>query len=144
MVRARSLDEIHAELAEEHREIMGLVQRLEAGCSARELPGLLKTLHDRLVDHFAHEQFPGGLYEAMGFCEPAYHDDLRVLVREHCSLLSAARALVERSRAISPREWPGLLEDVAALAGALHAHEHREHGLVEKLKAARRTAAGPA
>jgi len=143
MVRSRSLDEIHAELADEHREIMGLVSRLEAGCSARELPGLLKILHDRLVDHFAHEQFPGGLYEAMGFFEPAYHEDLKVLVREHCSLLSGARALVERSRAIAPRDWPALLEEVAALAGALHAHEHREHRLVEKLKVAR-AAAGPA
>jgi hypothetical protein len=136
MHRARTLDEIHAELAGEHREIMGLVARLESGCSARELPGVLKTLHDSLVDHFAREQFPGGLYEALGACEPAYHEDLRVLVREHCSLLSSARGLLERSHHVAPRDWPGLLEDVAALAAALHAHEHREHRLVEKLKAA--------
>jgi len=143
MARTRSLDEIHSELAAEHREIMGLVTRLEAGCSARDLPGLLKTLHDSLVDHFAHEQFPGGLYEAMGLCAPAHHEDLKVLVREHCSLLSSARALVERSRAVAPRDWPALLAEVRALAAALHAHEHREHGLVEKLKAAQATA-GPA
>lgn len=132
MYPRRSLDEVHAELADEHRQIMALVARLESRGHTPELPALLKALHDRLVDHFAHEQFPGGLYECMGARAPQCHDQLQALVRDHCTLLSDARSLVDRARS-GQRE--GLLSDVAALIAALRDHEEREHRLADSLRA---------
>lgn len=134
MYRPRSIAEVHAELADEHREIFALVARIESRGHSPDLPALLKALHDRLVDHFAHEQFPGGLYESMGACGPEHHDDLKVLVREHCTILSSARALVDRSRGLGPHQRAELLVDVAALIAALRAHEVREHKLADQLK----------
>jgi len=131
----RSLDEVHAELAEEHREIMALVSRIEARGQSEELAPLLKALHDRLADHFAHEQFPGGLYEAMGASGPEHHEDLKVLVREHCTLLSTARGLVERARSVTSAGRDALLLEVGAMIAALRAHEEREHRLASKLRA---------
>ena len=136
MPRSRSLEEVHAEMADEHRQIMELVKRIESQGSLAGLPPMLRDLHDMLVDHFAHEQFPGGLYECMGARSPEHHEDLKVLVRDHCTVLSTARGLVERSRTVDLHGGVKLLQEVAELLQMLRDHETREHRLVEKLKAA--------
>ncbi len=135
MAIARPLPDVHAELADEHRCIMALIARIEAGVDADELPETLQQLHDLLVDHFAHEQFPGGLYEQLGAYGPQHHEDLKVLIREHCLVLSAARALVEQARGANAEAAARLDDDVAALLAMLREHEVKEHRLVEKLKA---------
>lgn len=135
MPQMTSLHEVHAELAEEHRRIMALVEHIEAETRAASLPPLLDELHDLLVDHFAHEQFPGGLYESMGAYGPEHADDLKALVREHCIILSNARGLLVRSHVVQGPDEAQLLEDVRAMIEQLRDHEHREHRLVEKLKA---------
>ena len=132
----RPLEQVHAEMADEHRRIMDLVSRIESESNLSVLPAMLRELHDLLVNHFAHEQFPGGLYESMGAHGPDYHEDLKVLVREHCTVLSTARALVERARAVDLQGGAKLLGEVADLLQMLRDHEVREHRLVEKLKAA--------
>jgi len=134
MQRSRSLADVHTQLADEHRRIMRLAAYIEQGPAHDELPELLKTLHDLLVDHFAHEQFPGGLYECLGAWDPRYHDQLRVLVREHCEVLSRARALVERAR-LAP-DAPSLRGEALDLVAALREHETREHRLVEAIRQA--------
>ena len=128
----RSFAEVRAELAEEHRRVMALIARIEAPCDDAELPELLKSLHDLLVNHFAHEQFPGGLYESMGAHGPEHHDTLKVLVREHCEILSAARALVERVRAPDAATG-GLRGEVSEVVTMLRRHETREHELAQRL-----------
>jgi hypothetical protein len=132
MTQPRPLQDVHAELADEHRRLMALVSLLEAERSIAKLPLMLRELHDLLVDHFAHEQFPGGLYEQMGAYGSQHHEDLRVLIREHCDVLSAARALLEHSE--RPQHDSGLLDQVARLLDALRAHELEEHRLVRKLE----------
>ncbi len=136
MRRTRSLKEVHAEMADEHREIMTLVSDIEAPCADADLVGLLETLHRRLVDHFAHEQFPGGLYECMGATDASYQDELEVLVREHCELLSRSSVLAHRARAGTPREGRALRDDVAGLVEGLRDHELREHRLAETIERA--------
>lgn len=134
MSAGRDLDEVHGELATEHRTIMALITRIEGEREVADLSRLLDELHGSLIDHFAHEQFPGGLYERMGAMTPAYHEDIRTLVRDHCLILSSVSALLERSQSGRPGRESELLQDVAAMTRALHEHEHREHLLVEKLK----------
>lgn len=132
--RAR-LEEIHRDLADEHRRIMTLVERLERHRGLTDLPTLLEELHELLVDHFAHEQFPGGLYEALGAFDSAYHEELRLLVREHCELLSYTRGVLERSRVAVAADAMPLLHEVGTVIARLREHEHREHALTSKLLA---------
>ncbi len=136
MQQTRNLKEVHADMAGEHREIMALVSRIEAPCADAELAELLETLHRRLVDHFAHEQFPGGLYDCMGATDPRYEEELKVLVRDHCELLSRSSVLAERARSGAPRHGGGLREDVTGLVASLRDHELREHRLAETIERA--------
>jgi hypothetical protein len=124
------------ELADEHRRITNLVARIESAQGEEELPELLASLHDVLVDHFAHEQFPGGLYECMGANNAEHHDTLKVLVREHCELLSGARALVEHARASETAPGISLHQEVERLLARLRRHEVREHDLARSIELA--------
>lgn len=132
MPAPRPLREIHTALADEHRRLMALVSLLEAEREISKLPAMLRELHDLLVDHFAHEQFPGGLYEQLGAYGSQHHAELRELIREHCSVLSAARALVEHAE--RPQADTRLLCEVAQLIEVLRTHEIKEHRLVRKLQ----------
>ena len=120
-------------LAEEHRDIMSLVHRLEQHRSLVQLVPMLEQLHALLINHFAHEQFPGGLYESLGAYGSAYHDELRVLVNEHCTILSSVRGVLERARLANETQAAEILNEVATVIKSLHQHEHREHTLAEKL-----------
>lgn len=131
--RRAQLELAHSQLSDEHRTIMALVGRLKRNAHDAELEPLLEELHKNLVNHFAHEQFPGGLYESMGAYGSAYHNDLRVLIGEHCTILSAVRGLLEKVRLCGARTQPGLHEDVADVVAWLEAHEHKEHKLADKL-----------
>ena len=128
------LSQAHTELADEHQAIMALVEQIGGTHEVVALPPLLEALHDSLIDHFAHEQFPGGLYECMGAYDARYHEDIRELVREHCVLLSTIRGLVERSQWVARDEETKLLNDVSGFVSALESHERKEHRLVRKLR----------
>jgi hypothetical protein len=132
MPAPRSLRDVHAALADEHRRLMALVSLLESGHDIARLAPMLRELHDLLVDHFAHEQFPGGLYEQLGAYGSQHHAELKELIREHCSVLSAARALVEHAE--RPQAGTRLLDELVRLLAVLRAHEIKEHRLVRKLQ----------
>lgn len=127
------IEKTYRALADEHRHIMSLVQRLEQHHSLVHLVPMLEELHALLIDHFAHEQFPGGLYESLGAYGSAHHEQLRVLVNEHCVILSALRGVLERARLANETQAAAILDDVASVVRNLHQHEHREHELAEKL-----------
>ncbi len=130
-----SFEALHGELADEHHEIMSLVGTIRLEQQVGALPRLLEELHLLLIDHFAHEQFPGGLYERMGARSPANEDLLKELVREHCTILSDVRALLERSQLVVGTDAEAdLLARVQATMDALLAHERKEHQLVERVK----------
>ena len=128
-----TFEQVCDELAEEHRELMVLVERVRDLRSIIGLAPLLEELHSSLIEHFSHEQFPGGLYECMGAYGSHYHDELKVLVRDHCVILSAVRGLLERTRTADGKDEPALLAEVAEVLAHLHDHERREHALADKL-----------
>lgn len=130
-----SFEQVYRELADEHRDLMSLTERIRAHRGIIGLQPLLEELHALLIRHFSHEQFPGGLYERMGAHGSSYHDELKVLIEDHCTILSAVRGLLERTRSADRREEPELLGDLDAVLARLREHERREHALADKLMA---------
>ena len=125
--------QVYEELANEHRELMTLVERIRTFRSVIGLAPLLDELHTSLIRHFSREQFPGGLYECMGAYGSHCHEDLKILVSDHCVILSAVRAVLEHARSANADDEPALLAEVAEVLDHLHDHEHREHALADKL-----------
>lgn len=113
---------------------MTLVETLKRAPPPAVLVRRLDELHRLLVNHFAHEQFPGGLYETMGAFGSRWHEDLRGLIQDHCHILSEARAILERARKSTPAERNELQVDVNALIERLAEHERKEHRLAERLQ----------
>lgn len=130
-----TFEQIYDELAEEHRELKVLVERVRGFRSIIGLAPLLEKLHTSLIKHFSHEQFPGGLYEGMGAYGSRYHDELKFLVRDHCVILSAVRGLLERTRTADAQDESVLLAEVTEVLTHLQEHERREHALADKLMA---------
>jgi hypothetical protein len=130
-----TFEQVYSQLEQEHRELMALVERVRALGSTIGLTPLLEELHTSLIKHFSREQFPGGLYECMGAYGSRYHDELKALVRDHCTILSAVRGLLERSRSADGSDDPALLGEVAEVLAQLNDHERREHDLADKLMA---------
>lgn len=130
-----SFESVYGELAEEHRELMSLVERIRTHRGVIGLGPMLEELHTMLIRHFSHEQFPGGLYECMGAYGSGYHDELKILVEDHCTILSSVRGLVERTRGHGIQDEAKLLADLDDVLQRLHDHEHREHALADKLMA---------
>jgi hypothetical protein len=127
------IERTYRALADEHHEIMSVVERLEQRHSLAQLVPMLEELHALLINHFAHEQFPGGLYESLGAYGSAHHEDLRVSVNEHCVILSSVRGVLERARLANETQAAQILNEVAAAIKSVHQHEHKEHRLTEKL-----------
>ncbi len=120
-------------MADEHRQLMGLISRLEAAESDFDISSYLEELHNLLIDHFAHEQFPGGLYECMGGYGSGHHDELAILIRQHCEILSSVGGLLERAKVSDPSDREGLFTDLERVVDMLDAHERREHRLASNL-----------
>lgn len=130
---SNSLDRVLKALADEHRELMSLTDRIRAHRAVVGLVPLLEELHTILIRHFSHEQFPGGLYESIGARGSQYHQDLEVLIEDHCRILSSVRGLLERTRMADTSDEPGLLEELDRVLEHLVDHEHREHALADRL-----------
>lgn len=128
-----SFPQVYSELADEHRELMSLVERIQSHHGIIGLSPLLEQLHTLLIRHFSHEQFPGGLYERMGAHGSRYHDELKTLIEDHCTILSAVRGLLERTRIADETDETRLLGDVGQVLAHLREHERREHALADKL-----------
>jgi len=137
----QALQRSHAALAADHREILELLDRLQLIRDGLDLVRPLEQLHNLLVRHFAHEQFPGGLYESMGAFQPEYHALLRRLIAEHCSLLATVGSILQKARGSDADN--ALLDEVAQLVSALHRHERREHELVRRLLTKSKTTLRP-
>jgi hypothetical protein len=118
------------ELKDEHAQIMGVVDQVANVSDAEALGPLLEKLHGLLKSHFAHEEYPDGLYATMGACTAEYRSDLRKLVDEHFGLLSTVRGMSERARL---GHTEGLVEEAGDLAQRLRDHETHEHALAAKL-----------
>ena len=126
----------HAAMAEEHVRIMAIVDVLRDVSDPSRHVRTLEELHTLLANHFAREQFPGGLYEAMGAFGSRWHEELRELIRDHCMILSDARSVLERARQATPQTQDTLQTDLIALLDLLCDHEQKEHRLAERLQQA--------
>ena len=126
----------HAAMAEEHVRIMALVDVLRDVSDPSRHVRTLEELHILLANHFAREQFPGGLYEAMGAFGSRWHEELRELIRDHCLILSDARGVLERARQATPETQDALQADLISLLDLLCEHERKEHRLAERLQQA--------
>lgn len=127
------LELAYVRLSDEHQQLMALVDRLKSRDSGLDMVAFLEELHRVLIKHFAHEQFPDGLYESMGAYGSAYHDELKVLIKEHCAILSAVSGLLGHARATRRADQPSLSDELVKIVGMLREHERKEHLLAEKL-----------
>lgn len=131
---ATGLQQAYSELAFEHKRILALVKRVQDTPDIPTLIPLLDELHDLLMNHFAHEQYPGGFYDLMGATGSGeYQRQLEELLDDHNYMLSTLRDVLERARASDAGEGEGLLQEVSDVIGRLHQHERKEHALAENL-----------
>jgi hypothetical protein len=127
-----SVQEASQALADDHRRLHELIDRLSAATDRKAAGEALDELHAALTRHFTAEEKPGGLYDALGVCVPELRSRLAVLVDDHFRLAGFVRDLRERTSAGGgwAGDEPGA--DVARLVSALADHEGREHELVEE------------
>jgi len=109
-------------LAEEHREVKGILRALGGCTGMSEAVGLLDELGALLEHHFKAEEGPGGLEDLIGPSAPHVTDRLQTLMDEHPAILAMARDLRARLNACS--------QDVGALIRKLSEHESRECALL--------------
>ncbi len=120
-----SIGAAEAQLRSEHRELNAMLKRAVETASAETLTSLLRGLHTELHQHFANEEYPGGLYERMGVLGPRFRDEVRHLVDDHYKILGSIREMSDRAEAgEAPAE---LVEELMALVEWMREHEDREH-----------------
>jgi malate synthase len=134
-----TLEQVYGEYAQDHRELMELIAQVRARRGIVSLIPLLEKLHGLLIRHFSQEQFPGGLYECMGAYGTRHHEELKILVREHCVILSAMRGLLDRTLVAGAQDEPAVLNEVDEVLADLCDHERREYILADKIMASQRT-----
>ena len=130
-----TLERVYEECAQDHRELMELVGRIRERRSIAGLVPSLEKLHGLLIRHFSQEHFPGGLYECMGAYGSDHHEELKILSREHCVILSAMRGLLDRALISGPQDEAVVLKEVDEVLVQLCDHERREYTLAQKLMA---------
>ncbi|MGF1615240.1 MAG: hemerythrin domain-containing protein [Gammaproteobacteria bacterium] len=126
------LKEVLADIKQEHQQIFALLDQLKQPCTLDRLRLLLAELHSTLMSHFAHEQYPGGLYEYLGNRHPEHHPVLRQLVDDHNFIISTVRGLLERVQLGDPQSVAGVAQEVAGLAERIQTHELRERELAKQ------------
>lgn len=125
--------EVSAEIAGEHHRVLALVKRVREAQELDALVPLLDELHDLLMNHFAHEQYPGGFYDAIGAKGPDHAETVSDLIEDHNEMLSRLRNLVERARARGPSATEGMREEALAVVDRLQVHEEKEHKLAQEV-----------
>jgi len=114
----RAIDQDHAKLHE-------IIHRIK---KSKDMPALASTLHelnDTLVDHFAREEHPQGLFAILGTRSPKEREAFAEILAEHESILVNVRELLDQARA-TKGEHAGLAAQAAMLGSILGDHEKRE------------------
>ncbi|HEY3359523.1 MAG TPA: hemerythrin domain-containing protein [Polyangia bacterium] len=128
-----ALDKARHDLDDEHQQLRRIVGRMREARDTATLAAALDELHPRLKEHFAHEEFPNGLYHSMGALARDHAAEVRELVDEHFQLLSAVRGLADEARRHQGGGPEGLLRNAGAIADRLRAHEEKELKLADTL-----------
>jgi hypothetical protein len=131
MTETLTVRQASRELAEDHRRLHGLLDRVGVAADLRATAEALAELHAALTRHFTEEEKPGGLYDALGVCVPEFRSRLAALVDEHFRLAAFVRDLRERARGTGVHPGDEPRAEMERLVAALADHERREHELVE-------------
>jgi Hemerythrin HHE cation binding domain len=119
------------DIAEQHRELRGMVQEIEDTGDIGRLVSLLQALRRELQQHFADEEREdGGLAEAVGASAPRHLRRLDGLFREHTQLLATTDQLIARGQALLDGMVQDVLRDARDLCGKLRQHEAQETELL--------------
>lgn len=113
------------EISDQHTDLR---RRLAALRGVTDLPRVvteLTALRPLLAAHFAAEEAPRGLYEAVG-CAEHVLPRLDALLAEHASLLVELDLLLARAVACLEGPLADVLEGVSLLSHRLHVHERAE------------------
>jgi len=119
-----------SQIADEHRHLRETLERVEQATDLTALIPLLEDLRNQLEQHFAEEEAPGGLADAVGESRPRYQRHLDKLFKEHKSMLAATASIMERAQRVIDGLKAEILRDVRQLGHDLRAHEQTETELL--------------
>ena len=114
----RIIDEDHARLHE-------ITRRIRQTHDLGALVEALDDLNDALVEHFAHEEHPQGLYAVLGTRAPEVRQKFAAVLAEHARILENVQSLVLKARR-PEGDHRSLAEQAALLSHLLGDHEMRE------------------
>ena len=134
IINHQGIVEAEVRLRLEHQEIGTIAGGLRQVRDADALVIKLMELHEFLRRHFAHEEYPGGLYDQIGACSGSHRDQVHELVDEHYNLLSVVLSLTNEVRDGGPDAVTDVLGEIDDVLANVRDHESREHRLVAELK----------
>ena len=132
MTETTSVQQANHELVAEHAQLHELVEEIRGARDRAQALGALARLQEQVLAHFNLEERPGGLYDTLGVCVPAFRRPLAQLVDDHYRISASLRDMRERANAPWGTDGEMLRRDVARLAAALAEHEQRERQMVEQ------------
>ncbi|HYQ82182.1 MAG TPA: hemerythrin domain-containing protein, partial [Anaeromyxobacteraceae bacterium] len=110
---------------EDHDRLHGITRRIRQTHDFSELADALDELNAALVDHFAREEHPQGLYAVLGTRGPELRRKFAAILAEHARILENVQSLVLRARGAGG-DHGSIAEQAALLAHLLGDHEARE------------------
>ena len=117
------------QIDDEHRHLNVLLAELTATSDLARVEPLLGSLRELLVKHFETEEAPDGLHEIVSAQAAHRLPNLQKLFDEHREILERVDRLRAATRACFDGPVRRVLDDVGALAKALHEHEAEEEEL---------------
>jgi hypothetical protein len=113
-------------IAEEHRQLHEALDRLQATEDIRRIAPLLEELRPRLAEHFASEEEPEGLHQAIGDTAPHLMTSLQQIYEEHREFLATVDRLASEARACCEGPVARILSGIHQLCENLETHEAAE------------------
>jgi isocitrate lyase len=110
---------------EDHERLHQITRRLRQTHDLGELAEALDQLNEALVEHFAREEHPQGLYAVLGTRAPEVRRKFAAILAEHARILENVQSLVLKARG-AEGDHRSLSEQAALLAHVLGDHEKRE------------------
>ncbi|HEU4382547.1 MAG TPA: isocitrate lyase [Anaeromyxobacteraceae bacterium] len=121
-------------IEEDHDRLHQITRRIRQTHDLGQLADALDELNAALVEHFAHEEHPQGLYGILGSRAPEVRRKFAAILAEHARILENVQSLVLRARA-AEGDHRTLSEQAALLAHLLGDHEMRESQVARALLA---------
>jgi 2-methylisocitrate lyase-like PEP mutase family enzyme/hemerythrin len=117
---------------EDHEKLHDITRRIKQSGDLPTLTSALEALNSTLVEHFAHEEHPQGLFAILGTKAPSERQKFAEILAEHESFLSNVRELLDQAKR-GRAEHAGLAAQAAMLAHILGDHEKRESQLTQAI-----------